>query len=111
MKPNKGYNNHIMPGEAITQTPDQGAEDFNAQEFLRVNGIESLRDRMVNDHDGNAMPLEEALVVCQSARQSIEGAVEMARTFGDGDVLTPMTKYLDKLSDQAQSPVAKKKET
>jgi len=84
---------------------------FDAEHFLIDNGIESLADREVSDHEGNRMSLAEALVKCDSARSAIEGAVEMAKNFGDGDVLGPMTSYLDKLSADAQSGGAKKKET
>ncbi len=97
--------------ELLSRTAVEQFDEQAAQEFLIRNGIESLADRQVSNHDGEMIPLAQALVECSSARSAIEGAVEMAKEFGDGDVLAPMTKYLDKLSKQAQSPEAKKKET
>ncbi len=99
--------------EDLSQHANAEAEVFDAQaaqELLTRNGIESLADRLVANHDGEMIPLKQALVECSAARSAVEGAAEMAKEFGDGDVLAPMTKYLDKLSKQAQSPEAKKKE-
>ena len=79
----------------VEAAPD--STEFDAQAFLVDNGIESLGDRLVANHEGNMMPLAEALATCAPARQAIEGAVTMAREFG-ADVKTAMTAYLDKLA-------------
>jgi hypothetical protein len=84
---------------------------FDVDQFLIENGIQSLSQREVTDHEGKLMPLAQAMVECGGARKSIQAAVEMAKNFGGGDVLGPMTSYLDKLSADAQSGGAKKKET
>lgn len=99
-----------MNNEGLPQNTAEHDEAFSASAFLKENGLETLQDRMVMDHEGNPMTLGTALAECEPARKAIEGAVEMAKEFGDGEVLAPMTKYLDKLSAQAQSPEAKKKE-
>jgi hypothetical protein len=100
---------------AITVAPTSeldGVElQFDPSEFLTELGIESLASREVLDHEGNSVPLAQALVTCQSARSAISSAVEMIREIGgdDVDVLPHMTKHIDRMGEEARAIGSKKK--
>lgn len=87
----------------------QAAEVFDAQEFLEEHGLEQYQDRMVRDHEGNPMPLGQAIVECQAARQAIQGAANMASLVDDETRGKMYDKFFDSLSNDAQSESVKKK--
>lgn len=86
-----------------------GAEVFDAQEFLQEHGLEQYQDRMVQDHEGKPMPLGQAIVECQAARQAIEGAANMASMVDEETRGKMYDKFFDSLSNNAQSESVKKK--
>lgn len=75
------------------------------QEFLVERGIESLADRPVRGHDGELMPLAQAIATCEPARTSIDSTIETIRDMGgkDTDIIPQMTKHLDRMSQKAQT--------
>ncbi len=83
-------------------------EAFNAQTFLTDHGIESLGDRLVADHEGNLVPMAQAIVSCKAARSSIEAVAEMARENGL-DAANRVGTFLDKQSRQALAEAAEAK--
>jgi hypothetical protein len=100
------------------QERSQNAEvvEFNPHEFLEERGIESLANRAVRDHEGNVVPLYTALVTCDSARNAIDAAVDMAKSMGDENVLPMMDRYLSKMEEKAAASAgaveeAKKKDS
>jgi sugar phosphate isomerase/epimerase len=82
-----------------------GAEqnEFDAHQFLRENGLESLAGREVMGHTGEKMSLTQAISECAPARKSIEGMVEIAQNLGAEDVVSVVGNYINKLSEEAQT--------
>lgn len=75
------------------------------EDFLSSRGIESLADAPVMGHDGQTVPLAEALAACGPARAQIDSTIETIREVGgpDVDVTGAMRRNLERMSEQAQA--------
>lgn len=78
------------------------------EDFLVARGIESLANELVKGHNGELIPLHEALA-CGPARTSIDSIIaerrETALELGvkDIDVLPAVRRHIDKLGEEAQN--------
>jgi len=83
------------------------AELEPVEDFLASRGIESLASRPVTGHDGQPVPLAEALAFCEPARHSIDAAIATIKDVGgeNADVLSAMTRHVERMSNEAQSTI------
>jgi hypothetical protein len=75
------------------------------EEFLANRGIESLAGRMVAGHDGQPVPLSQALAECPRPVQAmIDSSIDLIRDMTDDaeDIVPRLAKQLDRMGERAQ---------
>lgn len=92
-----------VPQTAETPSLAPAEAEIDPSKFLSDRGLETLGTRMVKDHEGNLVPLIDAVRV-PCARSAIDAAVEMVRDMRgeDADIVPDMSRYLNRLEKNTQ---------